>query len=69
VSAHDTLPGSPEAHRELALARAGMPPTCRSFRGALIDGLVGEAISWGEDQLGSLAWAGAIRYGGKPLGG
>jgi hypothetical protein len=69
VSAHDALPGSPEAHRELALARAGMPPTCRSFRGALIDGLVGETISWGEDQLGSLAWAGAIRYGGMPLGG
>ena len=69
VSAHDALPGSPEAHRELALARAGMPPTCRSFRGALSDGLMGEAISWGEDQLGSLAWAGAIRHGGKPLGG
>jgi hypothetical protein len=68
-SAHGAVPGSPATQRELALALAGMPPTCQSFRGALVDGLVGEGISWGEDQLGSLAWLGAIRFGGKPLGG
>lgn len=68
-SAHGDLPSSPAVHRELALARAGLPPTCQSFEGALVDGVVGEAISWGEDQLGALAWLGALRYGGKPLGG
>lgn len=68
-SAHGDLPGTPEVHRELALALAGLPPTCQSFEGALMDGVVGEAISWGEDQLGAVAWLGALRYGGKPLGG
>lgn len=68
-SAHGDLPGSPDAHRELALALAGLPPTCQSLGAALVDGVVGEAVSWGEDQLGALAWLGALRYGGKPLGG
>lgn len=68
-SAHGDLPGSAAAHRELALALAGRPPTCQSFEGALVDGVVGEAVSWGEDQLGALAWLGALRSRGKPLGG
>ncbi len=69
LSAHGDLPGTPAAQRELALALAGLPPTCQSFEGALVDSVVGEAISWGEDQLGALAWLGALRSGGKPLGG
>ena len=66
--AHDALPGSPEAQRGLALALAGRPPTCTSFRAALTDQLVGEGISWAEDTLGSFAWLAAARRG-APLGG
>ena len=69
VQAHDTLPGSPEARRELALALARLPPGCQTLQAALADRLTGEAISWGQGQLGSLAWLGALRYGDKPLGG
>lgn len=68
LQAHDALPGSPEATRELALALAGAPPTCTSFRRAVTDQLTGQAISWGEDALGALAWAGAARLG-PPFGG
>jgi hypothetical protein len=68
VHAHDALPGSPEAARELALALAGLPPTCTTWRQAVADQLTGEAISWGEDSLGALAWIGAARLG-PPLGG
>jgi hypothetical protein len=68
LSAHDALPGSREAGRELALALAGQPPTCTSFRAALTDQLVGEGLSWAEDTVGSLAWLAALRAG-PPLGG
>jgi hypothetical protein len=61
--AHDSLPGSPEATRELSLALAGLPPACRSLGHALTDELAGEAISYGEDLLGALAWAGAAGAG------
>lgn len=57
-SAHDRLPGSPEATRELALAIGGLPPTCESFGDALLDGLAGESISGFEDELGW--WAGTL---------
>ncbi|HEY9558986.1 MAG TPA: hypothetical protein VIR58_19780, partial [Acidimicrobiales bacterium] len=67
-SAHDALPGSAEAGRELALALAGLPPTCQSLGSALADQLVGEGISLGEDALGALGWfAGASR--GMPFSG
>jgi hypothetical protein len=69
LRAHDGLPGSPAATRELALALAGLPPTCTSFRSALLDQLSGQAISWGEDALGGLGWAAALRFGRAPLGG
>lgn len=69
ADAHDALPGSPEARRELSLALAQLPPGCQTLGAALADRLTGEAISWGQDQLGSLAWLGALRYGDKPLGG
>jgi Putative serine esterase (DUF676) len=68
VGAHDALPGSAEAGRELALALAGLPPTCTSLRAALSDQLVGEGISWAEDSVGALAWLAAARAG-PPLGG
>ncbi|MGQ0434207.1 MAG: peptidoglycan DD-metalloendopeptidase family protein, partial [Microthrixaceae bacterium] len=42
LRAHDALPGSAEAARELALALGGLLPTCVSFRQALGDQLVGE---------------------------
>lgn len=68
LSAHDRLPGSPEAQRELALALTGAPPTCTSFRSALADQAVGEAVSMGEDVLGILGTFVAARRG-PPLGG
>lgn len=68
LRAHDALPGSPEAARELALALAGHPPTCTTWRRAVTDQLVGQAISWGEDSLGALAWVGAAGRG-LPVGG
>ncbi|MDP1821141.1 MAG: peptidoglycan DD-metalloendopeptidase family protein [Acidimicrobiales bacterium] len=55
-TAHDRLPGSPEAQQELAFALAGRPPRCRSFGDALSDQLVGEGISLGEDAAGAFAW-------------
>ncbi len=51
--AHSDLPGSPEVTRELALARAGLPPGCQSFRDALLDQGVGEGISLLEDLAGA----------------
>ena len=53
--AHDALPGSPEAHRELALALGGQGPTCRDVRFDLVQAL---GISVGEDLLGAGALAG-----------
>lgn len=66
--AHDQLPGSAEAARELALALAGLPPGCQSFRAALLDQVAGEAISWAEDTAGSVAWLAGLGQG-APLGG
>jgi hypothetical protein len=68
LGAHDALPGSPEAARELALALAGRPPTCTSFRAALTDQIVGEGIAWAEDTIGSVGWYAAARRG-PPFGG
>ena len=45
LQAHDELPGSPAATRELGLALAGAPPTCESLGDALVDQLVGVTIS------------------------
>lgn len=68
MAAHERLPGSPEVARELALALAGRPPGCQSFRTALVDQVVGEGISGAEDALGALAWVVGLRHG-APLGG
>ncbi len=45
VSAHDQLPGSPEAARELALALRGAPLTCRSLGTRAVDVVVGDGIA------------------------
>jgi len=67
LHAHDQLPGSAEAGRELALALAGMDPTCTSLAGALVDQLTGTGISWAEDSAGAAAWLAATH--GVPVGG
>lgn len=51
-TAHDRLPGTAEATRELALALAGLPPTCESFADAMGDAVTAEAVSWSEDVFG-----------------
>jgi murein DD-endopeptidase MepM/ murein hydrolase activator NlpD len=50
--AHDRLPGAPEATREIGLAIAGRPPTCRSLGGLLVDLAVSEGIVQGEAAAG-----------------
>lgn len=56
LRAHDALPGSEEALREVALALSDRAPSCRSFDAALRDHLQGNAISLVEDAFGSAAW-------------
>ena len=53
VGAHDALPGSPEATREIALAVGGLPPTCRSREDRLVDVAVGHGISAAHDGAGA----------------
>lgn len=68
ISAHDELPGSPEAARELALALAGLPPTCQPLAEALLAQLTGEGISLAEDSAAALSWAATMALG-PPIGG
>ena len=49
--AHDRLPGSPEASREIALAIAGRGPTCRSLVATALDLGISERISRAESML------------------
>lgn len=49
LNQHSDLPGSDAAHREMALALAGMGPTCRTVAGVTADVLAGEAIGAAED--------------------
>lgn len=44
VTAHDALPGSKQAHREIALAVNDMPPTCSGVMDAAADAAVSMAI-------------------------
>ncbi len=53
VGAHDALPGSPEATREIALAVGGLPPTCRSRGDRLVDVAVGHGIAAAHDGAGA----------------
>ncbi|MBI2705135.1 MAG: peptidoglycan DD-metalloendopeptidase family protein [Actinobacteria bacterium] len=58
LNAHDDLPGAAVTQREIALAVAGLPPTCRSFSQALADTITGESIDAVEDDLtATAAWA------------
>lgn len=52
LRAHDALPSSPEANREVALAIAGRPPTCEGMAGRVADLLTGEALGYSEDVAG-----------------
>lgn len=55
VDAHDRLPGSPEASREIALALGDQGPTCR---GVLGDVLLAAGISLAEDGVGAAGLVG-----------
>ena len=59
VNDHGELPGSPEAQREVALAVAGLAPTCQSFGDAMADAAVSGFIYAAESAAGEAAWAGA----------
>ncbi len=59
LSEHSALPGSPEAAREIALAVAGMAPTCRTLWQRLAQETAGRAIADAEDGLG-IGAAGAL---------
>jgi triacylglycerol esterase/lipase EstA (alpha/beta hydrolase family) len=59
---HGSLPGSPEARREVALAVAGMAPTCQSLGNMLADTVVSDAIATVEDGIG-----GSLYMGGRWL--
>jgi peptidase M23-like protein/putative serine esterase DUF676 len=54
---HSNLPGSEQAQREMALALAGMPPTCESAADAAADALTGQAIDNAETAAGLAAAA------------
>lgn len=53
VSAHDDLPGSPAATREIGLAVAGRPPGCRSTTDRMVDQLVGHGVAGAHDAAGA----------------
>jgi hypothetical protein len=45
LAAHDKLPGSAAAAREIGLAIAGLPPSCESAANAVVDAMTGEFVS------------------------
>ncbi len=63
---HGNLPGSAEAQREIALALAGLTPTCQDFGDAMADAAVSGAIYTQQTLLGAGAY-GAARYYGREL--
>lgn len=52
INHHNALPGSKATTREIALARAGMEPTCESLGNALADFVTGRFIATAEDAVG-----------------
>ncbi|HEX2850513.1 MAG TPA: peptidoglycan DD-metalloendopeptidase family protein [Acidimicrobiales bacterium] len=56
---HSTLPGSPEATREIALAIAGLGPTCRILGERLRQEAIGREIALGQDLGGAALAAGS----------
>lgn len=63
TAAHGALPGSAAAARELRLALAGSPPTCRSGPERLLDALTGLGI-----EVATLAVAGALDSPDRAVG-
>jgi hypothetical protein len=64
LTAHDSLPGSAEATREIALAMAGAGPTCVDLGSALRGLVVSEAVSFQVDSMAAAAaTAGALTPG------
>lgn len=57
INEHPLVPGAPAATREMALALAGMAPSCEGFVDAMADLVVGETIIAAEDTLGLALWA------------
>lgn len=53
ISAHDRLPESAEATREILLAVVGRPPTCRALHDVLVDVALSDGIGLAEDTLGA----------------
>ncbi|MDQ6927242.1 MAG: hypothetical protein M3159_01105, partial [Actinomycetota bacterium] len=64
---HSQLPGSDAAAREIALAQAGMPPTCQSFTDMVIDTATSDSIGWAEDTVATGAWLGARPFTVPPV--
>lgn len=69
---HRNLPGSDAGRREVALAAAGLAPTCQTLTDMLGDYAISTAISTVEDAAGAALYAGgryvdrkAARYGPK----
>lgn len=58
--AHDELPASAAATREIALARAGLAPTCESVPDVVADVVVADGIAWAEDAFGVALGAGSL---------
>lgn len=63
---HAKLPGSPQGRREVALAVAGMPPTCQTLTDMLVDTVVSDAIATTEDAAG-LGLHAASRWASGPV--
>ena len=56
-TAHDQLPGSGATRREIALAQAGLGPTCSDVIDAVVDATSGTLVEHGEDFLAAeLSW-------------
>lgn len=66
---HGDLPGSPAAHREMALSVAGLAPTCEALGDAIADLVVSESIAWAEDMAGAGLWLGGRRLDRRARGG
>lgn len=63
-NAHDRLPGSPEAQREMRLALAGQGPTCRNVVG---DVVAGAGVALAEDiAAGAAAWLSLRSMAARP---
>ncbi len=63
LHAHDQLPGSPEVTREIALAVAGAPPTCRDAIQVATDLAVSEQLSLTESAAAVALGGGLVASG------